>query len=145
MFGKVMSIPDVALPQWWELLVGGERPTDDPMEWKLGLARSIVGRWHGDNGARAAEEHFTRVVRRHEAPPDDAIPAAPLPDADLVHVPRVLQDVFGMSTSEGRRLIAQGGVKLDGAALRDLDVPRARLEGAVLQAGKRRFVRFDAA
>src|SRR5499427_10493602 len=109
MFGKVMSIPDVALPQWWEMLVGGERPTDDPMEWKLELARRIVGRWHGDEGARAAEDHFTRVVRRHEAPPDDAIPSAPLPDADPVHLPRLLQEVFDMSTSEGRRLIAQGG------------------------------------
>jgi tyrosyl-tRNA synthetase len=145
MFGKVMSIPDSALSQWWELLVGADRPTDDPMEWKLELARRIVDRWHGADAARAAEQHFTRVVRRHEAPPEEAIPTAVLPAADPVHLPRVLQESFAMSTSEARRLIAQGGVKLDGEVVRDLDVQRAQLEGAVLQAGKRRFVRFDAA
>ena len=67
MFGKTMSIPDSALPQWWELLVGGEHP-DDPMAWKLELARRITARWHGDAGAQAGEEHFTRVVRQGEAP-----------------------------------------------------------------------------
>jgi tyrosyl-tRNA synthetase len=49
---------------------------------------------------------------------------------------------FGLSTSEARRLIAQGGVKLDGRAVADLDVPREMLSGALVQAGKRRFVRF---
>jgi tyrosyl-tRNA synthetase len=49
------------------------------------------------------------------------------------------------STSEARRLIEQGGVKLDGEAVTELDVPRARLEGATVQAGKRRFARFQAA
>ena len=63
MFGKTMSIPDKALPQWWELLVGGEHP-EDPMSWKLELARRITARWHGAEGAQAGEEHFTRVVRR---------------------------------------------------------------------------------
>jgi tyrosyl-tRNA synthetase len=54
-------------------------------------------------------------------------------------------NAFGTSTSEARRLIAQGGVKLDGAAVTDLDVPRQRLVGSVLQAGKRRFVRLNEA
>ena len=49
------------------------------------------------------------------------------------------------STSEARRLIEQGGVKLDGEAVTEIDVPRARLEGATVQAGKRRFARFQAA
>src|SRR6266571_2644242 len=61
MFGKTMSIPDKALPQWWELLAGGRHP-EDPMEWKLELARRIVSRWHGEEGKRSGEEHFTRVV-----------------------------------------------------------------------------------
>src|SRR5215208_7294238 len=51
MFGKTMSIPDAALPQWWELLIGGDHPAD-PMEWKLELARRITARWHGEEGAR---------------------------------------------------------------------------------------------
>jgi tyrosyl-tRNA synthetase len=68
-----------------------------------------------------------------------------LPEGDPVHLPALLADAFALSTSEARRLISQGGVKLDGDAVSDIDVPRARLEGAVLQAGKRRFVRLNGA
>src|SRR3954452_11295336 len=67
MFGKVMSIPDAALEQWWAMLVGGEHVAE-PMEWKLELSRRVTARWHGPGIAQAGEEHFTRVVRRHEAP-----------------------------------------------------------------------------
>ena len=64
MFGKTMSIPDEALQQWWELVAGGGEHPESPMDWKLELARRITARWHGEEGARAGEEHFTRVVRR---------------------------------------------------------------------------------
>jgi tyrosyl-tRNA synthetase len=144
MFGKTMSIPDSALSQWWELLVGGGEHPDDPMEWKLELARRIVSRWHGEEAARRGEGHFTRVVREHQAP--DEVPEAALPQGDPVHLPALLVDHFGVpSTSEARRLIAQGGVKVDGRPVAEIDVPRARLEGALVQAGKRRFMRFSAA
>jgi tyrosyl-tRNA synthetase len=144
MFGKTMSIPDSALPQWWELLVGGGPHPDDPFEWKLELARRIVARWHGEDGARRGEEHFTRVVREHQAP--EEVPEATLPDGDPVHLPVLLVDHFAIpSTSEARRLIGQGGLKVDGEAVTELDLPRARLDGAVVQAGKRRFMRFRAA
>ncbi len=143
-FGKTMSIPDTALPQWWELLAGGGEHASDPLEWKLELARRIVARWHGEDAARSAEEHFTRVVRRHEAP--EELPDVPLPEGDPVHLPSLLVASFAVSsTSEARRLIGQGGVKLDGEALAELDVPRARLGGAVLQVGKRRFARLTGA
>jgi tyrosyl-tRNA synthetase len=144
MFGKTMSIPDRALPQWWELVVDGGPHPDDPMEWKLELGRRIVSRWHGDEGARRGEEHFTRVVREHQAPAD--VPEAPLPEGDPVHLPALLVEHLGVgSTSEARRLIAQGGIKIDGEAVAEIDLPRARLEGALVQAGKRRFMRFSAA
>jgi tyrosyl-tRNA synthetase len=140
-FGKAMSIPDSALPQWWELLVGEAAHPGEPLEWKLELARRIVGRWHGEAGARAGEEHFTRVVRRHEAP--EEVPEAPLPEGDPLHLPKLLADAgLAPSTSEARRLIGQGGVKLGGEVVDDLDVARERLADAVLQVGKRRFVRF---
>jgi tyrosyl-tRNA synthetase len=142
-FGKVMSIPDSALPQWWRMTLDREPPDGDPMESKLALARGIVERYHSTDAARAAEEHFTRVVRKHEVPED--VREHALPDGDPVHLPALLADAFGLSTSEGRRLIAQGGVKLDGDAVAELDVPRDRLSGAVLQAGKRRFVRLNEA
>ncbi len=144
MFGKVMSIPDELLPQWWDICLRREPAAGDPMSSKLALARGLVEKWHGPEAAARAEQHFTRVVREHRAPDD--VPEAPLPDGETVHLPALLVERFGLgSTSEARRLIQQGGVKLDGAPITDLDVPRERLEGATLQAGKRRFVRFHAA
>jgi tyrosyl-tRNA synthetase len=143
-FGKAMRIPDSLLDQWYRLVL--ERPgapEGDPMAAKLELARFIVRRAWGEEAARTAEEHFTRVVRRGEAP--EEMPEHALPGDDPVHLPALLADAFGVSTSEARRLIAQGGVKLDGAAVSELDVPRERLAGAVLQAGKRRFVRLNEA
>ncbi len=142
MFGKVMSIPDAALPQWWELLAGGGDHPGEPMEWKLELARSVTRRWHLDEGAEVGEAHFTRVVREGGAPAD--VPEHSLPDGDPVHLPTVISAAFGLSTSEARRMIAQGGVKLDGEPVTVLDAPRAEVEGKVLQAGKRRFARLAA-
>jgi tyrosyl-tRNA synthetase len=139
-FGKVMSIPDDALGQWWRLCLDREAPASDPMESKLALARGIVDLYHGAQAADEAEAHFTRVVREGQAPAE--VPDHPLPDGDPLHLPAVLADAFGVSTSEARRLIAQGGVRVDGQAIEELDVPRSTLSGAVVQAGKRRFARF---
>ncbi|HET7353487.1 MAG TPA: tyrosine--tRNA ligase [Gaiellaceae bacterium] len=143
-FGKAMRIPDSLLDQWYRLVMQRDgAPDEDPFEAKLELARFIVRRAWGGDAARAAEEHFTRVVR--EGLPPEEVPERPLPAGDPVHLPALLADAFGLSTSEARRLISQGGVKLDGDAVSELDLPRARLEGAVLQAGKRRFVRLNGA
>jgi tyrosyl-tRNA synthetase len=139
-FGRTMRIPDEMLGDWWRLVADAEPPAGPPMEAKLALARFIVERSHGAEAARAAEEHFTRVVREGGAP--DEMPVQALPAGDPVHLPALLAAAFGLSTSEARRLIAQGGVKLDGAAVEELDVPRAALDGAVVQAGKRRFARL---
>jgi tyrosyl-tRNA synthetase len=141
-FGKVMSIPDAALEQWWRLCLDAEPPAGDAMESKLALARGIVERYQGEEPAREAEEHFTRVVREGRAP--DEIPEATLPSGDPVHLPALVAELFDVSTSEARRLITQGGVRVNGEAVTELDVGRDRLEGAILQAGKRRFVRLAA-
>ncbi len=141
LFGKTMSIPDELLAQWWRLCLDRDPPESEPMEAKLALARGIVERYHGREAADHAEEHFTRVVREHQAP--EEVPEAALPDGDQVHLPALLVDHLGVaSTSEARRLIAQGGVKVDGEPVAEIDLPRARLEGALIQAGKRRFMRF---
>jgi tyrosyl-tRNA synthetase len=139
-FGKAMSIPDAALDQWWRLVLERDPPELDPMEAKLALARGIVERYHGADAARSAEEHFTRVVRQGQTP--EQVDEAPLPAGDPVHLPSLMAEVFRLSTSEARRLIAQGGVKLDGEPVSELDLPRASLQDALLQAGKRRFVRL---
>ena len=143
MFGRTMRIPDSQLEEWWSLVA--ERPVSkgDPMTAKLELARLIVERSHGEEAAREAEAHFDRVVRNRELP--EQVPERPLPAGDPVHLPALLADAFSLSTSEARRLISQGAVKLDGDSVSELDLPRDRLAGAVLQAGKRRFVRLNGA
>jgi tyrosyl-tRNA synthetase len=143
-FGKAMRVPDELLPQYYRLVMEREDVPGDPLEAKLELARFIVRRAHGEAAVAPAEEHFNRVVRRGEAPED--VPEATLPAGDPIHLPTLLVEQLGVgSKSEARRLIEQGGVRLDGEAVTELDVPRARLEGATLQAGKRRFARFQTA
>jgi tyrosyl-tRNA synthetase len=143
-FGKAMRIPDELLEEWYRLVWEREPPQGDPMAAKLALARFIVERSHGEEAARRAEEHFTRVVREGHAP--EEVPEAPLPPGDPLHLPALLVDLLDVpSTSEARRLINQGGVRLDGKVVSELDLPRARLAGALLQAGKRRFLRLTEA
>jgi tyrosyl-tRNA synthetase len=140
-FGKAMRIPDELLEEWYRLVWEREPPRGDPMQAKLALARFIVERSHGEDAARRAEEHFTRVVRERQAP--EEVREARLPAGDPLHLPALLVDLLGVaSTSEARRLIEQGGVRLNGEVVSALDLPRERLEGALLQAGKRRFVRL---
>jgi len=142
-FGRTMRIPDELLAQWYELIVELEPPQADPMAQKLELARLIVARSHGEEVAAAAAEHFTRVVRQKEAP--EQLEQAALPAGDSLHLPSLLVEFLGLgSTSEARRMLTQGGVKLNGEVVKELDLPRERLDGALVQAGKRRFVRFVA-
>ena len=142
-FGKLMRVPDDAMPVYHRLLLDGELDGERPaVESKRAMARGLTARLHGDDAARGAEEHFDRLHVAREIPedvPDYAVAA----NGGSVHLPAVLRDAFGISASEGRRLLAQGGVKLDGEPLgaEDLDLAADRLEGAVLQVGKRRFVR----
>lgn len=140
-FGKAMRLPDELLETYYLLVMESDERPPDPLEAKLALARFIVGRAHGEDAARAAEEHFTRVVREGQAP--DEVVEVELPRADPVHLPRLLVDSLGIgSASEARRLIGQGAVRLDGEVVTELDVPREQLEGRLLQAGKRRFARL---
>ncbi len=141
-FGKAMRISDELLPGYYRLVMQSDDPPPaDPLEAKLALARWIVTRSHGEEAARGAEEHFTRVVREGQAPQE--VVEVELPRADPVHLPRLLVDSLGIgSASEARRLIGQGAVRLDGEVVTELDVPREQLEGRLLQAGKRRFARL---
>ena len=141
-FGRTMRISDDLLSDWYRLVWERELASDaDPLEAKLALARWIVTRSHGEEAAREAEAHFTRVVREGQAP--EELSEMALPDGDPVHLPAALAAWFGVSTSEARRWIGQGGVRIDGAVAEALDVPRDALAGAVVQAGKRRFVRVS--
>ncbi|HEU5213456.1 MAG TPA: tyrosine--tRNA ligase [Gaiellaceae bacterium] len=140
-FGRTMRISDDQLPEWYRLVMEQEPPAGDPLEAKLALARWIVARSHGEEAARAAEDHFTRVVRHKEAP--EEVAERPLPDGDPLHLPAVLADAeLAPSTSEARRLIAAGAVRINGEPVSELDAPRELLAGALVQVGKRRFLRF---
>jgi tyrosyl-tRNA synthetase len=139
-FGRTMRIPDTMLEDWYRLVVEKPVPPGEPMEAKLELARFIVTRSHGAEAAREAEAHFTRVVREGGAPAE--VPETPLPDGDPIHLPALLATAFGLSTSEARRMIGQGGVKIDGTVVSELDISRDDAAGRIVQAGKRRFARI---
>jgi tyrosyl-tRNA synthetase len=143
MFGKLMRVPDDVMPTYYGLLL--DEPFDPrrpPVESKRSMARALAERFHGAEAAAAAEEHFDRLHVERGIP--DVVEEAALPGDDPIHLPALLADAFGVSRSEARRLVSQGGVKIDGEPLSDgdLDVPAGRLEGAVVQLGKRRFKRF---
>jgi tyrosyl-tRNA synthetase len=145
MYGKTLSIPDTSLDSWYRLLLGSVPPaTAAPRDAKRALARALVERFHGPGAAREAEAEFDRVFVEHRPPEDVPIVAWPA-DRPEVHLPALLAEAFGISTSEARRSLAQGGVRLDGQPLTAgvLDLPAADLDGKVLQLGKRRFARVQ--
>ena len=144
-FGRTMRIPDDLLPEWYRLVMElDEDPlAGDRMAAKLRLARFVVARSHGEEAADAAEAHFTRVVREGRAPAAVARVTVSV-DGETVSLPALLVEHLGVaSTSEARRLIAQGGVRVDGEPVAELDFPAERLDGALVQAGKRRFARVS--
>jgi tyrosyl-tRNA synthetase len=142
MFGKLMRVPDDAMPVYYDLLLD-EAPQPDPREAKRHMAYALTEPYHGEEAARAARERFDTLHVRRELP-DEIEEFAFTADNGEVHMPALLADAFGLSRSEGRRLLAQGGVKLDGTELDEsrLDVPAEELDGVVLQVGKRRFKRL---
>jgi tyrosyl-tRNA synthetase len=144
MYGRILSIPDALLGEWYDVLLG--RPVPEGLggrDAKRALARALVDRFHGEGAGERAEQHFDRVFVRREVP-DDIPEAAFSPANGTVHLPALIADVFGGSRSDARRTLAAGGVKLDGEPLPgdELDVGADRLDGAVLQVGKRRFARL---
>jgi tyrosyl-tRNA synthetase len=141
-FGRAMRISDDLLPEWYRLVMEAEPPAGDPLEAKLELARFIVRRSHGEKAARRAEEHFTRVVREGRAPDEAEIPVASV-DGGEVYLPQLLSDQFGQSNSHWRRVIEQGGLKIDGEPVHEIELPSERLRGALIQAGKRQFLRVS--
>lgn len=153
MFGKTMSIPDELMGQWFSLaayrpaaevsrivdeLRSGER---HPGETKRELARSVVARYWGDSAAAPAEAAFDRLFKEHSVP--DEMPEYSIGGDDPIWLPGLLQGAdLVSSNSEGRRMLKQGAVRLDGERVEKESIDRSELPGAVLQVGKRRFVRL---
>jgi tyrosyl-tRNA synthetase len=142
MFGRLMRVPDELMPEYFRLLLASQVPAGEPNQAKRELAGRIVERYHGAEAARAAEEHFDRLHVRHELP--EEIEEATVLANGPVHLPAVVADQFGLTRSEARRLIEQGGVRIDGDVVgaETLDLDAEGLDGAVLQVGKRRHKRL---
>jgi tyrosyl-tRNA synthetase len=143
-YGKTLSVPDEAMPGWYDLLLGEAAPAGlSARDAKHDLARRLVERFHSVAAAADAADHFDRVFVRHGLPEDIEEFAFSATDG-VVHLPALIADAVGRTRSEARRMLAQGAVKLDGEPLGadDLDVEPERLDGAVLQVGKRQFRRL---
>ena len=146
-FGRTMRIPDELIAAWSDLLgvdLGGE-PADDPRSLKRALARGLCDRFAGAGEGERAQEAFDRLFK-DRAIPEDVAEHAVAAEGE-VHLPAVIAEAFGVSRSEGRRAITQGGVRVDGEPWPQdrLDADAGELHGAVLQLGKRRFARLVAA
>jgi tyrosyl-tRNA synthetase len=161
-FGKVMSLPDALMPRYFALTTGWDpdQVADAtrrlsagelaPVDAKRLLARTIVGLYHDHAGAEEAEAEFDRVFRDHATPtdvPEYRLDRAALPD-DPVRLDRLLHDAgLASSNREARRLVQGGGVRLNGERVEDpeLAVPVDGLEDALLQVGRKKWVRIRVA
>jgi tyrosyl-tRNA synthetase len=147
MYGKTMRIPDELLGEWYSLLLGQEPPAElGPRDAKHALARALVARFHSAEAAAQAAAHFERVIIEGKSP-DEIEDATVRAQNGTVHLPAAIAEAFGRSRSEARRLLEQGGVKLDGEPVAGgvLDLPSADVDGRVLQVGKRHFRRLRVA
>ena len=157
MFGKVMSVPDEVMVDFFRLVTDLSPDEVDgiaagladrslhPGQTKRRLGREIVRLYHGEQAARTAEERFDVQFKQREVPAD--IPEFDLGDAEAWFLPSLLRAAdLVSSTSEARRMVRDGAVRLDGQTLGDptAELPRNALAGKVLQVGKRRFARLRA-
>ncbi len=142
-YGRALSIPDSLLNNWYALLLDEAPPAGlGPRDAKRALARVLVARFHDQAAAREAQQRFDRVHIRRQAP--DEVPVVPwAANGGVVHLPALIGRAFGVSSSEARRSLTGGGVRLDGRTVPagTLDLPADEVDGRVLQLGKRRFAR----
>lgn len=160
MFGKIMSIPDELMPKYYRLatalpvaevdeieagLAAGEL---DPNQSKRRLAREIIKIYHDEQAAADAEEQFDRVFKAHGVPEDIEVFDIALeedPEKGGVYLPKLLADLkLVASGGEGRRMIDQGGVKVNGevVAKGTYHMPASELASATLQVGKRKWAKL---
>lgn len=160
MFGKIMSIPDELMPKYYrlatalpvaevdEIEAGLAAGKLDPNQSKRRLAREIIKIYHDEQAAADAEEQFDRVFKAHGVPEDIEVFDIALeddPEKGGVYLPKLLADLkLVASGGEGRRMIDQGGVKVNGevVATGAYHMPASELTGATLQVGKRKWARL---
>jgi len=157
MYGKAMSIPDGLIAHYMEFTT--DMPMEEvravargladgslhPREAKARLARELVALWHGAGAAAAAERAFERVFKARALP--DEMPEAVLGRHLLDHgritvVELMVQAGLAASKSEARRLVAQGGVSIDGGRVKRPEAAISVKDGLVVRVGRRRFLRI---
>ena len=157
MFGKLMSIPDDALPQYIELLL--EWPKEkvaetvekmksgelNPRDVKDEMAQHVVALYHGEEAARRASEEFRRVFSQQQLPsdmPEVVIASEDMSDGKIWIVRLVRKAGFASSNSEARRFVRQGAVRINDEQIRDENAEISVKTGDVLRVGRRRFARI---
>ena len=157
MYAKLMSIPDEVIFTYFELAT--DVPLDEirkleagladgslhPKAIKQRLAREVVTIYHDQDAAKAAEVEFDRVHRDGQLPedlPEVVISASALSGSKIWIARLITQAGFAKSSSEARRLVQQGGVRLEGERITDPTLEIALRSGSVLQVGKRRFAKL---
>ncbi len=160
MFGKVMSIPDEVMWDYYALVSGlSPREIEDiksgvedgeinPRDAKERLAIEIVTRYHGEKEARAAASEFKRIFRERKIPSEVPVYYLDLGDRQgrRVWIVDLLVRVnFAATRSEARRLIAEGGISVDGELVEDvnMEIDPEELKGKIIQKGRRKFVKVE--
>jgi tyrosyl-tRNA synthetase len=153
MYGKVMSLPDEAMPNYFDLVTRWDLEKIDrlkagladgslhPRDVKMKLAREIVDVFHGQEAAKKAQEHFRTVFQKRRLPDDmpERTLSEPINLVDLIY-----EAEMARSKSQARRLVQQGAVRLDDEKIREIDAT-IEPQSAVLRVGKRRFLRLHPA
>lgn len=146
MYGKVMTVRDELIPSYFRMATDVRMEVieqiekdmsqgDNPRDTKASLARAIVARYHGEQAANSAEDRWNKQFREGNKPKDiDEIKIKPGKLIDVVSMQ------FELSKSEVRRLVSQGGIKLDDEVVTDVDQNISK--SALVQVGRRRFVKF---
>jgi tyrosyl-tRNA synthetase len=148
MFGKLMSLSDALMLRYYELLTDvdpGEIASIKsgavhPMEAKKRLAEKIVEEYHGTDAAETAREYFETRFQRHEVPAD--VPVYRL--ADELWICELMKQLkFAPSTSEARRLVGQGAVRVDGQPVKDINFHFVPGRHSLIEVGRRRIARIE--
>jgi tyrosyl-tRNA synthetase len=153
MFGKIMSIPDETMWDYWILVtdlledeiekmrVACKKGEMNPRDVKARLARVIVTDFHSEQAAEKAEQEFDRVFRRKEKPEDMKVYEV---SEDILLLDTLVETGLASSRTDARRVIEQGGVKVDNYVVKDIETTlplKEKPDGFILQKGKRHFVR----
>jgi len=149
MYGKLMSIPDELMENYFELLTSvpvaeyrRKIAEEHPRDVKAELAAAIVTDFHGGDAAGTAAANFDRIFREHDLPedlPEIEMSREGLSDGKMWVVKLITEAGFASSNSQARRLVTQGAVSIDGTRVTDTEADVTVNDGAVLRVGKRRF------